>query len=1271
MWPNEDIEGSAFELELKVKGSEIQKLNVIETLPQLLSEDVQLCVNHVLPKIQQLLPGAAAEIHVAASLIFRQILDQRLCSHALFAEHLLPIVLGSLDSREPNIANAWLETTLDAIEALPLEHFKRKVLPIAQAGAQSSQSVNTRMTSCQLLGKLATRLDPASLRDEILPAVQSLCRDTNNDVRACMCLQLHLLVKGLSNEDSSKLLSLVIEMVNDEQSNVRLAAVRTVGEIVFLLPSDTIKDIILPLVKLTCEKAVKPDNPLLCVIAKEFGKFALGLEPHITAADKAWFLKYYMQLAQMQSDPSKPPSLLNDRLLDCRRSCAWNIPAMFLFASGSAEGGAGAAVLVPTFRQLAYDSHFLVRRSIGLGFHEVVKILGSKCGLVRNELLRLLKDDREEVLEGLLEHLDESLDTLQQHQLIGSESSEMHTIELGKSLLKCEAELSLSKRWRLSVGLFSQLERIGPKYLSSDFCYSYLVPVCFKRILHSRPQPVRLAAGRTLLQLLRYNLKSQYRAEIRSQLRRELCKSNHCYVRMNYIHTMLQATKLFSASYFKEHFCADLLSLADDPVPNVRMKLVTLLPQIKAMLRLPQDKKLLAGLEGVVAKLLNTEKCRDVNCALMEAMRHMEQIQLRADNQSMLMHKYDPEDAKKYDEEKRLEAMIDTSNPALMETLMKKPSLLAGSKRSANVSSEGGGGPLAVNQRASIIAGNNKANQLQQQHDSALKSASSAQPTTTTTTRSGRPPLVRQNALRNSRDSSSDSAARATTSNNENWPRLAGQQSQSQQQQTASSNWERGQRSSSPSPAGSAYDYQPQKVQCSCYELSERPSYASRSFVPSSASSSYHSQSSIDASSSSSSSSQQQQQQQQQQQHCSCLNGSNYLRTTNLFGGNKQQQQQQQQQHDYGRSSYLSRVSDSTNWQQHLDYPSSRSSSISSFSSGKYAMAELHSHYNPHWAFSSLPEMPLVDDEFMVDAGIRIPSQLATAQASAKIPNLQDIIYRNNRLSGDRMIRRSVTAFPQSSSSSASSSSSSSSRQEPSGDAKSSATGKSFGFGAAKRFSIDYEESTKQSSSVGAADQLGLGSNGRSSSSTRYDESGRGSKGSSLDARSKSDKARDRRHTVNYTIKLPSPKELSKLKFKRYNEMPEFGSSGGGSGSGHASSAVAGAGGNGRALRRLATLDINHNQGNLSKIPVRSLQSGSRTAPVTRTSSPIRLESDLFAKVIVSSSYGGSGGGASSSSPSSSSGAAGEAAFVASSQERRLRRFRSSDEEVEKLCDKF
>lgn len=40
----------------------------------------------------------------------------------------------------------------------------------------------------------------------------------------------------------------------------------------FLL--DTIKDIILPLIKITCENAIKTEDNLVCIIAQEFGKIA-------------------------------------------------------------------------------------------------------------------------------------------------------------------------------------------------------------------------------------------------------------------------------------------------------------------------------------------------------------------------------------------------------------------------------------------------------------------------------------------------------------------------------------------------------------------------------------------------------------------------------------------------------------------------------------------------------------------------------------------------------------------------------------------------------------------------------------------------------------------------------------------------------------------------------------------------------------------------------------------------------------------------------------
>lgn len=83
------------------KGNEIQKLSVIETLPKLLAEDAHSCITRVLPKIQQSLPTASTEFHMAASVIFKQVLEQRLVSHSTFTEVFLQSILSSLESREP------------------------------------------------------------------------------------------------------------------------------------------------------------------------------------------------------------------------------------------------------------------------------------------------------------------------------------------------------------------------------------------------------------------------------------------------------------------------------------------------------------------------------------------------------------------------------------------------------------------------------------------------------------------------------------------------------------------------------------------------------------------------------------------------------------------------------------------------------------------------------------------------------------------------------------------------------------------------------------------------------------------------------------------------------------------------------------------------------------------------------------------------------------------------------------------------------------------
>ena len=67
-------------------------------------------------------------------------------------------------SRDPVVANAWLETLLDAIDLLPLDVIRQEIVTIAVAKSQLSQPAFSRMASAKMLGKLATKLDQLSVR---------------------------------------------------------------------------------------------------------------------------------------------------------------------------------------------------------------------------------------------------------------------------------------------------------------------------------------------------------------------------------------------------------------------------------------------------------------------------------------------------------------------------------------------------------------------------------------------------------------------------------------------------------------------------------------------------------------------------------------------------------------------------------------------------------------------------------------------------------------------------------------------------------------------------------------------------------------------------------------------------------------------------------------------------------------------------------------------------------------------------------------------------
>jgi hypothetical protein len=63
--------------------------------------------------------------------------------------------------------------------------------------------------------------------------------------------------------------------------------------------------------------------------------------------------------------------------------------------------------------------------------------LGSKSALVKMELLNLLKDNHEEVLQGLIPHISEILDCLLQNHVIGADNN---VIKKKRSIFKTISE---------------------------------------------------------------------------------------------------------------------------------------------------------------------------------------------------------------------------------------------------------------------------------------------------------------------------------------------------------------------------------------------------------------------------------------------------------------------------------------------------------------------------------------------------------------------------------------------------------------------------------------------------------------------------------------------------------------------------------------------------------------------------------------------------------------------------------------------------------------
>uniref|UniRef100_A0A1A8JIA9 Protein phosphatase 4, regulatory subunit 4 n=2 Tax=Nothobranchius kuhntae TaxID=321403 RepID=A0A1A8JIA9_NOTKU len=613
-----DIERAIYLLSV---GQEVQKACIISNLPTLVRQNPAETFRRVVPKVREVLTGAAPEIQLAAATSLLTILQDDIILIHTHTFSILKTVLLHMNHRDPVVSGAWLETLLLAIDALPKDTIRQEVLNPLLYQSQLSQSVQGRLTSCRILGKVACKFDSLMVKTELVPLARSLCQDPESEVRVCMCRQMEIIARAVGVDDTrTEVLPELAELAGDEESSVRVAAFDSIINLMEMLDSEDRLNVLVPMVMAVCDGSSQVDEAVMLSLSFQFGKLCSGLAGFLSDEQKCVLLQKFRVLC-VSGLPTEGNPADGTKSALIRSNCCYNLPAMVVFV----ESIHFLSDLYLPFSSLCSDPEVSVRQSAASSFHQVVKLLGSNVYLVHKELLSLLQDEALEVLDALSNQLDETLEVV----LSRGENLTLDNklSELLSALLSAEQKVGSSLRWRLHEKLLQRyrcLARLLPgQLLHQSFCPRIFIILTTNKVL-----PVQKEAARTFCTFLRYNRKQEQRQEMMERLFRDLAQGHSYWNRLRFLDVCEVAAEVFSRKYFSKHLVIPALELVHDPVANVRYKLCQLLPQLRSSLRLPADKLLLQKLDLCVQKFLCEEKDKDVVATIRKTVLELDKLDL-------------------------------------------------------------------------------------------------------------------------------------------------------------------------------------------------------------------------------------------------------------------------------------------------------------------------------------------------------------------------------------------------------------------------------------------------------------------------------------------------------------------------------------------------------------------------------------------------------------------------------------------------------------------
>ncbi|CAB3404296.1 unnamed protein product [Caenorhabditis bovis] len=584
-------------------GKEIKQISAIHSFPDILdSSDGEECLQKMLPAIQECLKNDKSnlDLHCEAAVIYKSVIqnEKLVKKFSGLIDTILDNILQNIQNQKEHLsATAWLETIVDIADRLSVSSIKQFVIPVLQHQADPVQRVQRRIIATKMINKLGAILPENEIRKEICPIVATLCKDANSNVRVAIAQKLALVAKALKNPRDvvSCLLPCYMQLLPDEEINVKEAAMNSLTESLSLFTKDAKKHALFSTIKKLTEQSLEKKDESLIAIMRNFGKWCWELNDILDQLDKSWMLNAYCKIVNISNEKCEGGDR-NIRMV-LKRACVFNLPCMMMMFKKRVDR------LAPFVEMFCTDPDEDVRMSIAASYHEILTLFPDMSELIP-PFTELLHSGSPDVIAKVANNMTQILPTL--YENVKKNSNKTSTKHLDRLVLGCNAILRNTSTWRSHDSLLRSI-RILPNLVSQDVITDTFVPLLKNEILQVRAIPCRITASESLLLLMKTISSKESRDEIIRFFKKDLSTHKCCYRRIVYLDVAEMVLNIFSKRIFIGNFLDDVIRLTSDPVSNIRIRAIRFLPKIKTKLQLPEDNETLLKIEQAVKDMLKSD----------------------------------------------------------------------------------------------------------------------------------------------------------------------------------------------------------------------------------------------------------------------------------------------------------------------------------------------------------------------------------------------------------------------------------------------------------------------------------------------------------------------------------------------------------------------------------------------------------------------------------------------------------------------------------------